>query len=490
MALDPRTPVVVGVAQAVQRPDNPADAVEAVALMTRVVEGAAADAGTTGLLSKLDAVAVVDGAWGYSDPARLIADAVGSPEAHTMRSAAGGNSPQSMLNALAERIQAGSLDVAVVTGAETIWSRRKQRAAGLPRNLTIQTDVEPDERFSAEVQMSTAFESERGLEMPINFYPVFESAFRHSRGESIEEHRQRLGVLWETFNRKAVDNPYAWFRTPMTAAEIIEPTPDNRMVGFPYTKVMNSNWNLDQGAAIILCSAEAAEAAGVPRDKWVFPHAGTDAHDTYLVSNRRDLHSSPAIAEAGRRLFGLTGLGPADLDHIDIYSCFPSAVQISATELGIGLDRQLTETGGLTFAGGPLNNYVSHSIATMTSVLRDDAGTVGLVTANGGYLTKHALCIYSTEPPSGPFAWEDVQEAVDAVPTTALDESFVGEGTIEAYTVMHAAGPERALAAVRTPAGARTWANCPDPSTMSEIMAAEAIGRPCVVDVEGHFQLA
>lgn len=489
MALDPRTPVIIGVAQILQRPDNVADAVEAVALMTQVVEAAAADAGAPDLLRRLDAIAVVDGAWGYSDPARLIAGAVGSPSAHTMRTAAGGNSPQSVVNALAGRIQRGDLDVAVVTGAETIWSRRKKRAAGLPRDLTVQTDVEPDERFSAEVQMSTPFEAERGMEAPINFYPVFESAFRHSRGESIEDHRRRIGALWETFNRVAVANPYAWIRRPMTAAEIIDPTSDNRMVGFPYTKAMNSNWNLDQGAAILLCSAEAAERAGVARDRWVFPHAGTDAHDTYFVSNRRDLHSSPAIAEAGRRLFALTGLGPDDLAHVDIYSCFPSAVQISATELGLGLDRQLTETGGLTFAGGPLNNYVSHSIATMTAVLRDDPGTLGLVTANGGFLTKHALGVYSTEPSGAPFAWEDVQEAVDAVPGTPLDEGYTGEGTIEAYTVMHGAGPERALAAVRTPAGARTWANSTDPDLMTDILTNEAIGRACTVDADGRFEM-
>ncbi|MDA3038784.1 MAG: acetyl-CoA acetyltransferase [Actinomycetota bacterium] len=491
MTLDPRTPVLVGVAQCKQRPQDVAEAVEAVKLMEQAVVAAAEDAGAPGLLVQLDAIAVVNGAWGYSDPGRLIGDAVGSPQARTVISSTGGNSPQSLVSHLSSRIQAGELSCAVITGAETIWSRRKQRAAGLPRNLTEQSGVAPDEQFQTEVQMSSEFEDSRGLEMPVNLYPVFESAFRHARGESIEAHRDRLAELWAGFNQVAVQNPYAWIRTPMTAAEIREASPSNRMVGFPYTKAMNSNWNLDQGAALLLCSAEAAEAAGVPRDRWVFPHAGTDAHDTYLVSNRRDLHSSPAVNEAARVLFELTGRSVADIDHVDVYSCFPSAVQVAATEIGLGLDRPLTVTGGLTFAGGPLNNYVTHSIATMADVLRSDAGSLGLVTANGGYLTKHALGLYSTEPADHPFVTRDVQQAVDRVPVTPVDASFVGAGTIEGYTVMHGnEGPERALAAVRTPGGARTWANGTNLAVMAELTTNEGVGRACTVHADGTFDLS
>ncbi len=491
MTLDPRTPVLVGVAQIKQHPKDVAEAVEAVKLMEYAVTAAAEDAGSTTLLHKVDAVAVVTGAWGYSDPGRIVATAIGSPGARTILSSNGGNSPQSLVNHLADRIQRGQLNVAVITGAETIWSRRKQRSAGLPRTLTEQTDVDPDEIFQTEVQMSTEFEMARGVEMPVNVYPVFESAFRHSRGESLDEHRDRLSILWAGFNRVAVDNPYAWLRNPMTAEEIREPGPTNRMVGFPYTKAMNSNWNLDQGAALLLCSVEAAEAAGVPRDRWVFPMAGTDAHDTYVVTNRRDLYSSPAINEAGRVLFELTTTAAADVDHVDVYSCFPSAVQVSATELGLGLDRQLTVTGGLTFAGGPLNNYVTHSIATMATVLREDAGSLGLVTANGGYLTKHSLGLYSTEPANHPFISRDVQEAVDRVVPTPGDEAFTGRGTIEGYTVMHDnEGPQRALAAVRTPAGARTWANSTQAEVMTELLTVEGVGRGCTVHADGTFDIA
>jgi len=490
MTIDPRTPVVVGVGQAKQRPEDPADAVEAIALMEQVVRTAAADAGASSLVAKLDYIGVVQGAWRYSDPGRLLAGALGSPEATTAISANGGNTPQSYLNTLASRIAAGELDRAVIVGGETIWSRRRQRRAGLEVSATMQKGVEPDEQFGHDVPMTTDFEMSRGMENPVNFYPLFDSAIRADRGETIGQQRDRLAELWHRFNQVAVANDYAWSRTPMSAEEIREPSKSNRMVGFPYTKAMNSNWDLDQAAAVLLCSVEAAEAAGISRDRWVFPWAGTDAHDTYAVSERRDLHSSPAITEAGRRLYELAGVGPDDLAHIDLYSCFPSAVQVGAQSLGLGEDRQLTQTGGLTFAGGPLNNYVTHSIATMIDVLRSDAGSLGLVSANGGFLTKHAIGIYSTRPPTSPFAADDVQERVDAVPPTPVDESHQGSVTVEAYTVMHNAdGPEVALCALRTPPGARTWGRVTDLAAAEAMTINEAIGTEGRLDAAGVLEL-
>ena len=222
----------------------------------------------------------------------------------------------------------------------------------------------------------------------------------------------------------------------------------------------------------------------------MFPWAGTDAHDTYAVSNRRDLHSSPAITEAGKKLFSLAGIGPDDVDHIDLYSCFPSAVEVGAESLGFSEERQLTQTGGLTFAGGPLNNYVTHSIATMIDVLRGDAGSVGLVSANGGFLTKHAIGLYSTEPPPKGYEAADVQEQVDQVPSVPLAEDHTGEVTIEAYTVMHNAdGPELGLCALRTAEGARTWGRVTDVAAATAMITEEAIGRSGNLDADGTITL-
>ena len=490
MALDPRTPVVIGVAQHTQRPDNPADAVEALALMELVVTEAAQDSDALALLPKLDYIGVIQGAWRYSDPARLIADNLGSTHARTGLSANGGNSPQAYVNSICSRIAAGQMDAAAIVGAETIWSRRRQRRAGLTVAATDQPPTEPDERFGDDVAMINEFEQSRGIEAPIHFYPLFESAIRASRGESLDEHRDRVANLWARFNEVAINNPHSWARLPMSVDEIRNPSPSNRMVGFPYTKAMNSNWDLDQAAAVVICSVAMAEQIGISKDRWIFPWVGTEACDTPVVSNRRDLHSSPSIQLAGQRLFDLAGLTPDDLDHVDLYSCFPSAVQVAAAELGLDESRQLTQTGGLTFAGGPLNNYVTHSIAAMTNRLRADDKAVGLVTANGGFLTKHALGIYSTEPPPTLFKSENVQDEVDKIPATELDSAYNGPVTIEAYTVMHnSEGPEVGLCALKTPTGARTWGSVTSQDDLAEMLSVEAIGKTGNLAPTGELSL-
>ena len=483
--IPPRTPVLVGAGQFKQRPENPVEALEPVAMMAEAVAAADDDAGAPGLASRATHTWAVKGAWPYGDPAALLNERFGAVGT-TGLSTDGGNTPQSLVNLACARIAAGEADVVVIAGAEGIWSRRRARRAGERIPYTDQADATPDERLGKDVMMNNAIEAERGVRDPINLYPVFESAFRASRGESMDEHRDRVAAMWEKFNEAAVANPYAWVRTPMSAEEIRNPSATNRLVGFPYTKSMNSNWDLDLAAALIVCSAEAAAAAGVPADRWVFPHAGTDGRDTDFVSNRGDLHSSPAIRVAGRRAMELAGVGPDDVEHVDLYSCFPSAVQISATELGLGLDRDLTLTGGLTFAGGPLNNYVTHSIAAMAGVLRENPGSIGLCSANGGYLTKHAFGVYSTEPPADGFRHQDCQEEIDRFPSVDLDADYTGDATIEAYTVMHGRsgpdgnGPEVALAAVRTPNG-RQWTRSTDPDLMAEMTQTEFIGSDVVV---------
>ncbi len=491
LKIDPRTPVLVGAGQFKQRPENSVEALEPVAMMGEALAAALDDAGSPGLAARATHTWVIRGAWPYTDPAALLNERFGA-SAQTGLSTDGGNTPQSLVNEACKRITAGQAEVVLIAGAEGIWSRRRARRRNERIPYTDQPDAAPDEILGVDVVMNNKVELERGLSMPINLYPVFESAFRASRGETMDGHRDRLAAMWEKFNQAAVANPYAWVRTPMTAEEIRDPSPANRLVGFPYTKAMNSNWDLDLAAALIVCSAEAATAAGAPRDRWVFPHSGTDGRDTDYVSNRGDLHSSPAVRVAGRRAMELAGVSTDDIDYVDLYSCFPSAVQIAATELGLGLDRELTLTGGLTFAGGPLNNYVTHSIATMAGKLRENSGSVGLCSANGGYLTKHAFGVYSTEPSEGGFRHQNCQDEIDRFPSVELDADYTGDATIEAYTVMHGRmlsgefGPEVALASVRTPNG-RQWARCADPAVMDEMTQTEFIGTDVSVNNDFEF---
>ncbi len=474
---DPRTPVIVGQAQLEQRAQDPAAAREPLDLMHAAVLAAAEDAGAPGLLPRASSVRVIRGVWPYSNPARVIADRIGAPGAETVGTGYGGNMVQSVLNHTASAILRGERDVVVIAGAETGHSQARSRAAGRRPTYT-EAPGAPDLVLGPDAPMSHPAELARGIRQPIQLYPVFENAIRAARGESIPDHLVRISELWARFSAVASANPHAWIRKAHTPEEIRTPGPANRMISFPYPKLMNSNSRVDQGAAILLCSLETARRAGIREDRLVYPWAGTDAHDHYFASNRADLHSSPAIRIAGRRALELAGVSAADLDHVDLYSCFPSAVQVGAAELGLSLERPLTVTGGLTFGGGPLNDYVLHSIARMVEVLRADPGSIGLVSGNGGFLTKHAFAVYSTEPPAQSWRHEDLQDEVDRTPSREAVTDAEGDAVIESYTVMYDdAGPKVAHASCLLGDGRRTWANSEDADLLAAMVQAEFCGR-------------
>src|SRR4051812_13366213 len=372
MAVDPRTPVIVGGGQVNQRTADGDLAREPVDLIVEAAQRAAADAEAKGdrLLESVDAVRVVSLlSWRYRDPGALVAQRIGASPKQTAVTTPGGNSPQSLVNRTALDIAAGRNDVVLIGGAEAWRTRMTFRATGDRPNWTQQDESVPEaDVIGEEFTMTHPAEMNRGIIMPVQVYPIFEQALRAAAGRSIDEHLIRISELWSRFSDVAAGNPNAWSNTAYTAEEIRTPGPDNRWIGFPYPKLMNSNNNVEQGAVLLMCSAEAAERAGVPRDRWVFPHSGADAHDTDALSHRGDLHSSPAIRAVGRQALELAGVAVDDVAHVDLYSCFPSAVQIAAAEIGFADDdpgRPLTVTGGLTFAGGPWNNYVTHAIATM-----------------------------------------------------------------------------------------------------------------------------
>ena len=269
-------------------------------------------------------------------------------------------------------ILAGKADIIILTGGETTRTRARMTKAGVTPEWRT-TDEAPTP-VSEDLRMNMPEELERRIMMPIQIYPLFETALRARSGRSIDEHQRHISELWSRFAEVATNNPYAWDRKGHTAEEIRTVTEKNRMVGFPYPKMMNSNNDVDMSAALLMCSAATATSLGVPRDRWVFPQSGTDCHEHHFISHRWTFDRTPAIELGGRMALELAGTGLDDVDLIDLYSCFPAAVQLGAQSLGLPLDRPLTRTGGLPFAGGPWNNYVMHSIATVMRELRDGTG--------------------------------------------------------------------------------------------------------------------
>jgi acetyl-CoA C-acetyltransferase len=494
MLVDPRTPVLVGYGQVNHRePREPEEnTVEPVDLMA----AAARQAADPRVLEAVDAIRVVNLLSArYRDPGLLLGQRIGADRPLTRYSGVGGNVPQSLVNQACLDIKRGRAGVVLVAGAEMWRTRLQLRARGKRLTWTEQDESVPiAEGGDEHVPMAGPAEERIGLDRPAYVYPLFEQALRISMGESVEDHRKRIGELWTRFNAVAVHNPHAWIRKPVAPEEIWQDSPTNRMISWPYTKLMNSNNMVDQSAALILTSVQTAASLQIPTERWVYPYAGTDAHDTYAISERAELHRSPAIRIGGGRALALAGLGIDDVDHVDLYSCFPSAVQIAAAELGLPVDdpvRSLTVTGGLTFAGGPWSNYVTHSIATMAELLTANPGRRGLITANGGYLTKHSFGVYGTEPPQAEFRWEDTQSAVDREATRDAVVDWEGVGTIESWTTPFGRDgqPEKVFLAVRTPDESRTLAWIPDPAAAAATVRDDIAGAKVAVRADGTAAL-
>jgi acetyl-CoA C-acetyltransferase len=490
--LDPRLPVVVGVGQLTRKPSGSVAGLPSPPeMMAEALRLAADDSGAGhALLERADSLQCIEAmSWRAPDPAAIVGGFLGITPKERVRHVTGGNSPQSLVNQAAVAITEGRQDVVLITGAEAMYTRRLAAKTGEETGWPKQDpSATPDRVVGIDKPGTSELESSRSLLVPTQIYPIFECAVRADAGETVDQHQVRISELWARFSEVAATNPYAWSPEPKSAEEIRRVDDDNRMIGFPYPKLMNSNIQVDQAAAVIVCSVAAAEAAGIPSDQWVFLHAGADANDHWFVSDRWSLGRSPAIAACGRHGFGLAGIGVDDVAHLDLYSCFPSAVEVAALELGIDAwdpSRAPTVTGGLCFGGGPGNNYVTHSIASMVDRLRSDAGSYGLVTANGYYLTKHALGIYSTTPPAGGFKWASGQPDVDASPTRAVAGDHEGPVTVEAYTVLHErdGSPQLGIVGALTADGARTWANTTDASLLHALVTEEVEGR--AADVSG-----
>ncbi|MEI6298440.1 MAG: acetyl-CoA acetyltransferase [Actinomycetota bacterium] len=487
MTIDPRTPVLIGTGQVLQRAEGLDDARDPVALMVEAITLAASDAGLSSVPNP-DAIRVVSLlSWKYGNPAQFIAEDLGLTPRELGLSAMGGNTPQTLVNAASRQILAGELDLVILTGGETTRTRARYNKAGLTPDWRT-TDIAPVP-VSEDLTMNMPEELARKIMMPIQIYPLFETALRAQAGRSIADHQVHISELYARFSAVAATNPYAWSKKQYTAEEIRSASDTNRMIGFPYPKLMNSNNDVDMSAALILCSAEKATALGVPRDRWIFPQSGSDAHEHAFISHRNHFYDTPAVELAGRRVLELAGLTINDIDLIDLYSCFPSAVQLGAKSLGLDINGQLTRTGGLQFGGGPWNNYVMHAIATVANELRSGVGSTGLVWANGGYTTKHAFGVYATTPPKNGFAYDYPQDQIDALPRRSLASpaDAAGEMTIEGYSVMHdrEGNPERSIASCILADGRRAWADTTDVGIGRDMCTNEWVGRTVRADDSG-----
>jgi acetyl-CoA C-acetyltransferase len=486
MADDGRTPVMIGAGQFT--PADRAEPTSPLALMAEAARRALADAGAAA--HRVDSIGVTNClSWPVPDPGRFLAADLGAPAATTVTTHTSGTSPLDLLRWACTRIQGGDPAVTLLAGAEAVKALNEARYTGgpedpdgAPPSLVLGTDRLP----------THPAEEAAGLFQPVQVYPLFDNAIRAAEGRDVDTHVAWLGELWARFAAVAATNPHAWFTPSLARSSIVDISPRNRPVASPYPKLMTANLAVDQGAAVVVCSAATARRAGIPSDRWVYVHGTAAANDHWYVGEREWLHRSPAIRAIGRALLGHTGLDIAEIAHLDLYSCFPSAVQIAAAELGVDLRSVVpTVTGGLTFAGGPGSNYPMHALATLVERLRADRDGHGLCTGVGWFLTKHAAAVLTARPPANGYADFPVQSEVDKLPRRPVATDATGRATLETYTVTydydHA--PLSGYVAALLPDGSRTFAATREPEHAAALLARDPLGAAVHLRDGARFEL-
>jgi acetyl-CoA C-acetyltransferase len=469
-----RIPVIVGVGEIVDRTKEIAQSLEPLTLLEEALKRAEADSGAKllGDIGSLDVVNFLS--WRYHDPERLLAKRLGIAPAHCYYGPVGGESPIRYLHEAAQRIARGECAVAAVCGAEAQSSATKAERAGLtPPWTPFAHDVEEPKRGAA---FQKPLAVKLGVFRPITVYPLYESATSAHWGQSPREALAESGALWSTFSKVASENPSSWLKKRFSSDEITTSTPDNRLIAWPYTKLMVANPTVNMGAAVLLTSLAKARTAGIGEDRLIYPIGGASAEEPrdYLLRDQfYESHPQNAVLQAVMDLVG--GDGKA-FDAIELYSCFPCVPKMARRTLGLGADVQPTVTGGLTFFGAPLNTYMTHAACAMVRTLRGGS-KLGLLYGQGGFVTKHHALVLSRAPPRGPLKQDTSVQAISDAQKRAVPEFVTepaGKGTVESFTVIYGRNGEieHGVVMLRTEQDARTLARVPaqDTATIGHLL--------------------
>jgi len=453
-----RTPVIIGVGEVLDRPADPGQALEPLALMEAAVRAADADAGG-GWLARIDSLDLINlVSWRYDRVAARLAERLGIVPPRAVYGIVGGETPTTKIHEAALRIMNGNSVVAVVTGAEAQNAVAKAKAAGITLPWTPPAKMPENPIIPSD--HVTELGMKHGIFQPIHIYPLYENATVAAWGLTPAQALAESGAAYERISAAAAANPSAWGRKAFSADQITQVAGDNRMICWPYTKRMVANNNVNAGAAVLLTTLAAARAAGIPEDRIIHVHGGASAgeHMDYLKRDQY-VHSCAQDAVLGQAM----RIAPNGFDRVELYSCFPTVPKMARRTLGLGADVPLSVMGGLSFAGAGLNCYMLHSACAMVHSLRARPADQALLYGQGGYVTKHHALVIGCRPAEP--AWlmlnRDVQDAAEELRGDVLryDGAFEGPAVVESYSIVFGreGQPSHGSVVGRTAGGARVF---------------------------------
>jgi acetyl-CoA C-acetyltransferase len=432
-----RIPVIIGVGQVNDRPEDPDMGLDSLGLMVAALRAAEADAGGD-ILSKLDSLAIVDQI-SFRDLGNLcapLAEAIGcTPKVNYQSEAPHGDTPVRLLNDAANRIGAGEVVMAAVVGGEAL-----RTAAGRVAKRASGEDKSYSAIRSAATQREPNYAQRHGLSAPVDVYPIYENATRAAWGQSLTEAQAESGIIWSGMSEVAAANDAAWIRKAVPAEDILTPSASNRPLAWPYTKLMVANSSVNQGAGFIITSLAEARRRGIAEERIIYVGMGAAAKEPANILRRDRFDYSVSMETSIRRTLALNAMTGTDFDHVELYSCFPCVPKMARRILDWPLEKPATVFGGLTFGGGPIANYMSHAVASMVEKMRHE-GKNGFLFANGGFATDNHCIILSTAPLSAAHFPQDYdyQAEADAKRGTVpvLDQDYTGPAMVESYTLFH-----------------------------------------------------
>ena len=431
-----KRPVVIGISSVQQKGafDN---LDEALIMMDTAVKEAVEDTGNDSIKNYIDEIRIPKGFWKYRDPGKWIAKNNHFKKIPKTFVTKIGILQQSLINDACNQIEQGEIDASIILGGE---ARYKKLRSVIENKIFEETELtdNPDFYVKATEDLYGDEEIQELGAMAVGYYGVIETAFRNFAEESIHDHRSNIAKMYEKFSQIASKNKSAWLDKPYSAEEISTSSKKNKMISYPYNKFHCTSWNVNQSAALIICSEELANDLNIKEEKRVYPIASSENNHMIAIQQRPKLYESLGMKLAAKKIKEYEKKLNIDLDAYDLYSCFPVAIKMFIKALKINEDKPLSVTGSMAFAGGPLNSYVLHSTVEMIKKIRVGEVNFGLITGVSGMMTKQSFCIWGNEYKKG-FLYHDVTEkAALFEEPTKLSKETEGICTIIGYTFFEA----------------------------------------------------
>jgi acetyl-CoA C-acetyltransferase len=480
------TPVIIGIGEFIDRPGDPAKALEPVALMSEALRAADSDGGG-GLLNRLDSIVLIPlVSWPYADPVGLLCQKLGINPVRKINASVGGETPIRSIHEAAVLIACGELTTVAIVGGEAVNARNHARKDNVTLDWTPQVSREKAVQFPSSTFAMSPVAKQLGVTDPAQIYPLYEMATQAAWSQTPAQGQTESAALWADYAGVAAHNSFAWIRTAPSAEAIATVGPENRLIGWPYPKLMVANPSVNQAAAVIVTSLAAARASRVPENRLIHVWGGAAANEPEDYLLRDSFAHSTAQAVALEKAVEIVGGNAASFDRIELYSCFPVVPKMALRTLGLdAANHAPTVAGGLTFFGGPLNNYMSHAVCAMVRALRAAPQELGLLYGQGGYFNKHHTLVVSVRPGPAPLSLDySVQDKADRTrgPVPPLLEGYAGPADIETYTIPYGRDgePLHGIVIARSPDGGRTMARVTvdDSDSMALLLSTEksAIG--------------